>query len=369
MKLLDRITTRRLFVGVVLLPMLLYSAYLGFVASDRYVSETVVSVRSLGSDAGNAIPGAALLLAGINPPAHEDTLYLYEFVHSLGLLQKLDTRLGLRRHFSQPRADWPFVLDADASQEEFLRYYRQRVEVGFDQRTALLRLRVQGFDAAFAQQINRALLDECERFVNDTSQRFATERLRFAEGELKLASQRIQEARNQLLAFQNKHRLLDPGAQAQATGALTSELQATRSRLEAELNGLLAYLNEDSFQVQALRSRLAAVERQVEAERSRATTAPRQGERLNALAVEFQALQLQAEFTRDAYRLALGAVENARIESTRKIKSLVVVEPPSLPQTAEYPLHAYNLGTLLAVSVLLFAILRLVVATIREHQD
>jgi capsular polysaccharide transport system permease protein len=369
MKYFLKLSAKRLFAAVVILPMLLYSLYLGLVAADRYVSEAVVSVRSLGADGGSALPGAALLLAGINPPSHEDTLYLYEFVHSLGLLKTLDQRLGLRRHYSESRPDLPFVLEDDASQEDFLRYYRSRVEVSIDQRTGLLRVRAQGFDAAFAQKLSRAVLEECERFVNETSQRFAGERLRFAEGELKLASQRLQDARNQVLAFQNKHRLLDPNAQAEATGALTTELQGTRSRLEAELNGLLSYLNEDSFQVQALRSRLAAIDRQVETERSRATTTPQRGERINSLAVEFQGLQLQADFARDAYRLALGAVENARIESTRKIKSLVVVEPPTLPQTAEYPLVAYNLGTLLAVSLLLFAILRLAIATIREHQD
>ena len=79
--------------------------------------------------------------------------------------------------------------------------------------------------------------------------------------------------------------------------------------------------------------------------------------------------QLQAQFAQDAYKLALGAVENARIDATRKIKSLVVLEPPSKPETAEYPLVAYNLGTLLAICVLLYAIVRLVLATVREHQD
>ncbi len=369
MKQLLALSARKLFAGVVLVPLLVYGLYLGLIAADRYVSETVVSVRSLSSDAGSGLPGAALLLAGINPPAHEDTLHLYEFVHSLGLLKTLDQRLGLRSHYSQGRLDLPFVLDDDASQEDFLRYYRDRVEVAIDPRTGLLRVRAQAFDAAFAQQLSRAVLEESERFVNETSQRFATERLRFAEGELKLASDRLQAARNEVVAFQNKHRLLDPSSQAQASGALTNELQAARSRLEAELNALLSYLNEDSFQVQALRSRLAALDRQVEAERSRATVTPQRGERINALAVEFQALQLQADFARDAYRLALSAVENARIESTRKIKSLVVVEPPSLPQTAEYPLVGYNLATLLAVSLLLFVILRLAIATIREHQD
>ena len=118
-----------------------------------------------------------------------------------------------------------------------------------------------------------------------------------------------------------------------------------------------------------MKARIAALDKQIDAERTRATTDNKRGERLNKLALEFQALQLQAQFAQDAYKLALGAVENARIDATRKIKSLLVIEPPSLPQTAEYPLKAYNLGTLLAICVLLYAIVRLVLATIREHQD
>ena len=71
----------------------------------------------------------------------------------------------------------------------------------------------------------------------------------------------------------------------------------------------------------------------------------------------------------DAYKIALGAVENARIDATRKLKSLVVVEPPSRPQTPEYPKRLYSLFTVFALSLLIYAITRLVLATIREHQD
>jgi capsular polysaccharide transport system permease protein len=254
--------------------------------------------------------------------------------------------------------------------------------VSFDERSSLLKVRVQGFDPATAQKINQAILEESERFVNESSHRIARERRRFAEAELGVAQKRLQEARDELLAFQNQHRLLDPGAQAQATGALGIELQATKSRLEAELGSLRSFLNDDSYQVSSLRSRIEALDRQIAEERQRATGAAsggagdteakggrNSGQRLNALAVQFQSLQLQAEFARDAYRLALGTVENARIDATRKIKSLVIVEPPSLPQTAEYPLRVYNLATLLAICVLLYAITRLVLATIREHLD
>jgi capsular polysaccharide transport system permease protein len=369
MRTLVQLSSRTLLVALVAMPLLLHSLYLALVAADRYVSETIVTVRQAGNDSAAAIPGAAMLLAGVNPPAHEDTLFVKEFVHSLGLLLKLEERLQLREHFARPAADWPFRLAHGASQEEFLAFYRQRVQVLFDDRSSLLKVRAQGFDPAFAQKLSQAILEESERFVNETSHRIARERLRFAEGELELAGKRLQQAKTELLAFQNRHQMLDPAAQAAASGVLASELEASRSRLEAELGGLRAYLNDDSYQVKALRGRIAALERQIDAERKRVTTNSRRGDRLNALAIEFQGLQLQTEFATDAYKLALGAVENARIDATRKLRSLVVVEPPSLPQTAEYPLRTYNLATLLAVCLLLFAIVRLVLATIREHQD
>jgi capsular polysaccharide transport system permease protein len=157
-------------------------------------------------------------------------------------------------------------------------------------------------------------------------------------------------------------------AQAQAAGTLGAELQATLSKQEAELKNALTYLNEDSYQVRALRSQVGALRSQMDAERVRAT-AGRGDIPLNALAAEFEGLKLQVVFAEDAYKLALTAVENARIEATRKMKSLVVIEPPAKAESAEYPRRLYNLVTLLVVCSLLYAITRLVVATIREHQD
>ena len=57
------------------------------------------------------------------------------------------------------------------------------------------------------------------------------------------------------------------------------------------------------------------------------------------------------------------------MDSTRKVKSLVVIDPASLPETAEYPRRLYDLATVLVVCLLLYGAARLIIATIREHQD
>jgi len=369
MKLLTALSPRTLKLAIIGLPLVLVALYLGLFSADRYVSEATLAVRQAGSDNASAMPGAAMLLAGLTPPSREDTLYVQHYIQSLALLLKLDPELKIREHLATPRSDLLHRIWRGSSQEDFLRYFRERVQVSFDDVSSLLTVRVEGFDPAFAQRLNERILEESERFVNEYSHRIAREQLSFAEAELNAAAQRVQQAKSQMLAFQTRHRLLDPVFQAQASGALSAELQASQARLEGELNALLAYMNEDAPQVRALRSRIAATGRQAEAERARGTKPSQQGERLNTLAIDFQGLQMQTEFAIDAYKIALAAVENARIDATRKLKSLVVIEPPSKPETPDYPRRLYILATTLAASLLVYAIARLVLATVREHQD
>lgn len=361
--------SRLLQIAIVGVPLLLVAFYLAVIAADRYVSEARVAVQHAGSESGSALPGAALLLAGVNPPSRTEALFVQQYVRSLGLLQQLDKELDLRGHYSSEKVDLLYRLPADASLEDFHEYYRERVEVLFDDVSMVLTVRVQAFSAEFAEKLNRRILELGERFVNETSRNIAREQLGFAEGELKTAAERVQKAQQQLLAFQNRNRLVDPAQQAQAAVTLTAELQAALSRREAELKSLRSYLNDGAPQVQAARNDIKALKEQLEAERSRATGNEKQSQRLNALAIDFQSLKLQVDFATDAYKLALGAVENARIEASRKVRSLVTIEPPTRPQTALYPLHVYTLVTVLVVCLLLYAIVRLVLATIREHQD
>jgi len=46
-----------------------------------------------------------------------------------------------------------------------------------------------------------------------------------------------------------------------------------------------------------------------------------------------------------------------------------VVDPPVKAESAVYPARLYDFLTVLALCGMLFSIVRLVIATIREHQD
>lgn len=368
---LNSFTPRRLKIALIAVPMAVAGLYFGVFAADRFVSESTVALQQQGGPDATALTGtAAMLLAGLGgSPSREETLYLKQYMNSLGLLLQLDAKFKLRQHYQAQRVDVPMRLARDVSQEDFLDYFRARVDVEMDELSSMLTVRVQGFDAKFAHQLNQAILDESERFVNEWSHKMAREKLAFAEGELARAADKLQEAKTEVLAFQAKNKLLDPQVQAQASGALVAELQASITKSEADLRALRSFLHDDTFQVKALRDQIDAMRAQLDAERVRGTGVGAQSDRLGALSIEFEGLKTKAGFALDGYKLALAAVEGARIDATRKLKTLVVIEPASTPETAEYPRRLYDLATLLVGCLLVYGITRLVIATIREHQD
>ncbi|MDZ7855363.1 capsular biosynthesis protein [Sphaerotilus sp.] len=365
-----------LLVGV---PMLVSTAYLTFLSQDRYVSTTVLTVRRATQDTPS-FGGLSMLLSGTNGASLEDTRYLREYLHSLGLMRKLDARLQLRTHFESAHTDVLMRLWPGTAQEDMLDYWRDRVQVSLDDSSGLLTLRVQGFAPAFAQQVSQALLAESEAFINDISRRIANEQLTFARTELSRAADQLARDQQTMVAFQARHQMLDPLADVQATGARTSELRQRLTRLEADLHTKQTFLNDDAPDIVTLKAELAAVRQQLGRETSSATMASsttrgsdapgqRRTDTLNKLAVEFDGLKTRVALSDGAYRSALASVEATRIESGRKLKSLVVIEPPTLPEVAEFPRRFYNSATLLLVCLVAYTIARLAQATIQEHRD
>jgi capsular polysaccharide transport system permease protein len=165
----------------------------------------------------------------------------------------------------------------------------------------------------------------------------------FAESEVRKARAHLDAVRVRVQEFQQRHGILDPTAQAMANTGLTSQLQAMLAREEAELKALQAYLNDNAPQVVAKRAQIAALRSQLEQESQRVLTSA-DGQSLNVLAGDYQELLAELEFVSDAYRSALTGLEMARIESTRKLKSLVLVESPALPEAAEHPRRTYMLS-------------------------
>ena len=184
-----------------------------------------------------------------------------------------------------------------ASQEYFLDYYCSRVSVTIDEHSSALVVQAEAFDPEFAFRPNSAILEEAERFVNEYSHRIARENLRFAEGEFGRAGERLQKAKVDLLAFQNKHKLLDPMALARGQRRRHGRA-AGADHEDRDRNAQPAEFPQRRRAAGGGCARsLKSLHEQIDVERRRGTSGDndKRSDRLNELAIEFKSLEFQAE--------------------------------------------------------------------------
>lgn len=367
MRLLKNNRTIFAYLIIVLLPVLFLAIYLVCIAQDRYVSTSIVIVKQVGDVGGDQTSGLGVLL-GVNNTSTEDAQFLKAYIQSPDLVYALDKKLDLRKAFAGNGRDPLFQLDPQASREEFVKYFNSRVKVSLDEKTSMLSITSQGFDPQFTLRLNRSILAESERFINEVSQRVARDQLAFAQTQLEEANEHLITARENLITYQNKNQMFDPQSNALAVSQLVMGLQTQLAELQTQERTLLSYLNPEAPQVVALRSQISAVQNQIVQEKSQLTSAGGGG-KLNRRSVEFEELKAKVEFSTDLYKLSLAALEKARLEAVRKLKNLVVITSPQLPQDAYYPRTGYVLLSAFLILNILFGIGQLILAVVREHQE
>jgi capsular polysaccharide transport system permease protein len=138
------------------------------------------------------------------------------------------------------------------------------------------------------------------------------------------------------------------------------------TQLQAQLDVLRKNLPEDAPGITQVKDRLASMEKQLAAERTRSTVSAN-GESAAQILNEFAKLRLENEFATQAYMSSLASLESARVEAIRQNLYLETFVRPHVPQVAEYPHALLNTLLVLVVSFLVWAIGGLLVSAAREH--
>jgi capsular polysaccharide transport system permease protein len=346
---------------------LLAITYWGLVASDRYVSEAHIIIAQTDMPTGQPTDISSLL--GISGGTNRaDQLLLRDHLLSVDMLLKLDAALDLRAHYSDRRYDpisrmW-FV---DLSQEWFHRYYLSRVSVEFDEYAGVLVIRAEAFNPEKARAITSMLMEEGERYMNLMAHRLAQEQLSFIEKQVAQISERVMQARQAVLAYQNERNLVSPQGTAENVFGIINQLEGQLTTLKTQRSALLGYLHPRNPSVIELDSQIAAVKKQIAQEQTRLTSSERQT--LNRAVEEFTRLQMNAEFAQDMYKTALSALEKGRVDSARTLKMVSVLQSPTHPQYPMEPRRIYNTSVFILATLMLAGIVSLLSTIIREHRD
>ena len=345
---------------------LLSSIYWLFIASDRYVSEAHVIIQRTEMSAGVA-PDISSLLTGGVATNRSDQLVLRDYLLSMDMVRKLDAELGLAEYYSSWRID-PFSKGpSDPTIEELHRYYLSRVSVEYDDYAGVLIIKAEGFDPSMARAITKALVRDGETFMNSLMHGLARDQVAFLEKEVSVLGQRAMDARRAVLNYQNRNGLVSPTAAAEAITAIVAKLEAQRTQLQTQLSAMQAYLVPDHPNIVELEQQIDAINEQIDEENAK--LASPQGNTLNTKVEAFQRLEMEAQFAQDLYKTALVALEKGRVEGTRTIKKMSIVQAPTLPEYPGKPSRLYQTVLYCIMAMLVAGVGHLMLAIVRDHRD
>jgi capsular polysaccharide transport system permease protein len=146
-----------------------------------------------------------------------------------------------------------------------------------------------------------------------------------------------------------------------------AKLEGQRAQVQTQLAALPRNLNPDHPNIVMLRQSLAAIDRQITEERAK--LANPFGPTLNLTMEEFQRLQMEVTFTQELYKAALTALEKGRMDATRMLEKVSVLQAPTLPEYPMEPRRIYNSVITLLFGLMLVGIFKLLESIVRDHVE
>jgi capsular polysaccharide transport system permease protein len=357
----------KIFLFTVALPTLLAAIYFLGMASDVYISESRFVVRSPQRPAQGGL--GALLQGTVFSRSQDDTYSVHDFIRSRDALRELDGKLNLRKAYAEPGIDVANRFGGlewwDHSFEALHRHYLKHVVIEYDTVSSISILRVRGYSAENARQVNEQLLEMGERLVNNMNTRSRQDLIQVAEGEVRLAEERSKAAAAALSTFRTDRSVFDPDRQSaiqlQGVMKLREELLAA----EAQLTQVRS-VSPNNPQIGSLQGRVDGLRKAIADETERVLG--RSGG-LSAKSPLFDRLLLEKTFADRQLGSSLAALDTARSEAARKQLYLERLVQPNLPDMSVEPRRLRSVLTVLVFGLLVWGVVSMVLASIREHLD
>lgn len=356
---------RVLFLIFGLMPSVFVAWYYYKIASPMYVSEMRMALKQPDSLGGTSDILSTLLKAPTT--VGQDTQMLIAYVGSDEMLRDMDGRLALRAHYSDSKWDFYSRLPENATMVRFLEYWRWAVKAKIEADTGLLYFTVKAFTPEKAQAIMLSLMYYCEEMVKRLNEQARADTMARSLSEFARAEQRVGTALSNLDVFRREHNLMDLPSTVTMHLTIIGDLEAEITKVSAELTAKTPFYAEDHADVQIMKARLTALQNQLVAEKERLAGAESKQMDLSGISAEYEHLMTEVEFSRKQYTMAMTSVEAARIQADTQKLYLVPVSWPQPPDESLYPRRLLYACAFLGVNLLVYGLLSLVVAAIRDH--
>ena len=355
----------KLLLFALLVPTFLSLIYFGLWASPMYIAEARFAVR--GADNGIIDSGGLVsMLLPAGSTIGTDVNIVTEYIQSPDIMEAVDKELHIFEHFASHDYDIISRLESDATRDERLSYWQWAVKPSLDPETGIVALSVKAYDPDVAKKLAEAVLAKSEALVNAMSRRAQDDAITLAMREVKNAEGRVSKAQEAMRSFRDRSGMLDPTSTAGGLQGIVSELESEVVKTKAQIAEASTYMSKDAPALVGLRARLAAVEKQLSAEKLRLAGESKSGS-MTSIAGEYEDLQIESEFARQQLVSAMTSLEAARVKAEAQSRYVVAFQVPVLPDESLYPRPFLFTLFVFVGALVIVGICSLIIAAVREH--
>ena len=339
--------------------------------SYEYVSEAQFTIRTANQNVSALMTDTqdltAAIYGGLGSRTTSQEVYIVaDYIRSRSIIEDIGGKNVLYKLYSRPDIDWLSRLGRASSLEKAWKYWKHKITPFVDTPSGVITLEVRAYTPADAHKLAKLILAKSEALVNGISERSRHDALMRAESEVKRAEDRLRRAQLALLNFRNQAQSIDPSLSAQSISDTLQKLIQQRLELQGNRDSLQHSVNQNAPTMRVLTAQIETLDKQISTLKN-SLTSHGNGNAISGKLATYENLQIEAQFSDKLYSIAQASYEKARQDLEKQQLYLVTIERPSLPQEPTYPKILIFSMTTLAGCFIVWSMLTLMVATVKDH--
>ncbi|WP_288941332.1 capsule biosynthesis protein [uncultured Roseovarius sp.] len=349
----------------VFLPTLVAGYYYYAVATPMYTTKSEFLILTADGSGG----GAGGRLSGLLPSQFatgQDAIATQSYLESKDAMLRLDRDLGFREHFSQDWIDPIQRLAPDASTEKAYKLYNKYVVLGYDPTEGVIRMELSTADPELSARFSQQLIDYAEQNVDELSSEKRSDAVKTAVESLEQAKAERRSAQQTLVELQEGS-ILDPEGEVANIRQLIGNVELQLQEKQLALNTQLNNSRPNTARVEALRSEIEVLERELAKQKARLTEATEGHDSLAAQSAAIQMAQADLATADMVLQAALETKRQSEIEANKQVRYLTVSVKPIPSQDPSYPRSFENTVLAFLIFAGIYLMISLTVSILREQ--
>lgn len=339
--------------------------YVGFLKTSFYQSTASITIKNL--DDTSSTSTLLGLVSGESNNSTQDAMTLQEYLKSYEVYDKLDKKFDLSTYYNSFDLDILQRMYGFNYYEDYVELYNKHLNIIYDTTSNITTISFLHIDNKKAQEIVEFLINEAESKLNEYNRKTAQKQLAFVENETLKQKIVLDESIIELEKYQDTKKTLDPSIQAQTNTELLGQLKAKLIENKAKLEKISKYLTDSSFEIVDLKREISQIENSIKDLKKEQSGTGKT--KLNTAIFEFEKIKRQVELNTELYKQALLQLQSSKLEVNKDNKTLQVLVKPNLAQSYSEPKRIRELITVVLVLSLLFGIISMITAIVKDHRE